>query len=144
MGDTCLKPRRGIVAIGAITIIVTFIIILSCIASIVIEYSRLSESIKASNEIVAMKESEKLAVIQVDENTIEVHNRGGNPTIIVGYFRVDPSGRNLSYFKFNNPQVIRPLESKRISLPHRVPIGWLVGIQTSVGNVFWEGQEVGG
>jgi hypothetical protein len=56
------KFRRGTIAVGAFAIIAIFLIAISCMTVLIMEYSRFSYSAKSANEVVAAKAKESLQV----------------------------------------------------------------------------------
>lgn len=131
------RVRRGLAAVAAFIMVAAFLISLACISAIVAEYSRLSETVKRTNEIVAMKESENIKIVRVGSDTIEAYNRGSTPVAIIGYFRVNPATREAQYVKLNPPVIVPAASSKQVSIAG-TSAGWRVSVITSNGNSFWE------
>jgi hypothetical protein len=136
------RVRRGLAAVAALVIVAVFLTSLACISAVVTEYSRLAESAKRANEMVAMKESEDIAVLRVGSDAIEVYNRGSMPAVITGYFKVNPAGQ-FQYVKIDQPVIVPAASSKQISIGG-TQAGWRVGVATSNGNSFWEEKQPSG
>jgi len=129
---------KATVAVGAIAIIVVFMIVLTCIGIVVMESNRYNTSVKYANEAVATKARESLAVVQVSNTLVNVTNEGSTPVVVIGFFRVNPADNNPNYVPLSNPVAVPLLSSSSITLPQATPENWKVGVVTSLGNVFWE------
>ena len=140
-----LRPSsRATVAVGAIAIIAIFMIVLTCMGIAIMESNRYSQSAKFANEAVASKALESLAVVQVSSAIVNVTNMGPAPAVVVGFYRVNPADNNPSYVPLSNPATVPLLSSVSITLPQTTPESWMVGVVTSLGNVFWEGEPIQG
>jgi len=132
------------VAVGAIAIIVVFMIVLTCIGVVIMESNRYSGNVKYTNDAVAAKARESLAVVQASSTLVNVTNEGSTPVVIIGFYRVNPADNNPNYVPLSNPVTVPLLSSAFITLPQATPENWKVGVVTSLGNVFWEEAPVQG
>ncbi|MEM1793089.1 MAG: DUF2341 domain-containing protein [Thermofilaceae archaeon] len=130
---------------GALIIIAVFVVSLVSLLAVFSEYNRFSQDVKRANEQVVIKETERLRVSQIDQNTIEIENQGSSPAVVTALFKVNPADKNPVYIKLPDPIIVPPLTIKQVSLAQPIPLDWQVGVQTSSGNLFWERQpEEGG
>jgi len=132
--------NRGTVAVGAIAIIAVFIITLTCIGIVILESNRYNQSAKIANEVTAVKVRERLIVVQVDNDHVSLINEGSSPVLIIGVYRVNPADRNPGYVPLSEPVAVPLLSTINVQLPEAAPEGWTIGVVTSLGNVFWEGE----
>jgi hypothetical protein len=132
------------VAVGAIAIIVVFMIVLTCMGVVIMESNRYSGNVKYANDAAAAKARESLAVVQASSTLVNVTNEGSTPVVVIGFYRVNPADNNPNYVPLSNPVTVPLLSSASITLPQATPENWKVGVVTSLGNVFWEEQPVQG
>ena len=144
-GRVNVKFKRGTVAVGALAIIAIFMIAVSCLTVIVMEYSRFAYSVKAANEAVVMKGEEELKVQALRSSgttDITVTNEGSTSSLVFGVYAVNPTDNNPTYYKLSQPTIIRILGDATFSIPHPISDNWRIGVLTSLGNVFWESQAI--
>jgi hypothetical protein len=133
------RGKRGTIALGAIALILIFMIIVSCVAVVVMEYGRFAYSAKASNETVAARAKESLNVqVSASNGTITVTNVGSTPSLVIGVYAVNPEDKNLRYYPLDTPVGVGTLGENTFPPPKPLPKDWRVGVLTSLGNVFWE------
>jgi len=142
MANKRLRQRTGTVAVGAIAIIVVFMIVLTCIGIVVMESNQYNTGVKYANEAVATKAKESLAVVQASSTLVNITNEGSTPVVIIGFYLVNPADNSTNYVPLSI--TVPLLSSLPIMLPQPIPENWSVGVVTSLGNVFWEETPVQG
>jgi len=135
-----LSLKRGTIAIGALTIVGIFMVALSSIVFVVMEYSRYAYAVKSANELVAMRVRENLKVKQISSTEITVTNDGSTSSLIIGIYIVN-GDKSLTYWKLDKPVTVKVLSEKTFPPPQSISEGLKVGVLTSLGNVFWEENE---
>jgi len=136
-----VRFKRGTVAIGALAIVAIFMIAISCITIIVMEYSRFAYSVKVANEAIVTKAKEKLRVQASSSSgatTITVTNIGSTSSLVIGVYAINPVANDHAYYKLSRPVNIAVLGEKTFTIPHTISNECQVGVLTSLGNVFWE------
>ncbi len=138
-----MRSKRGTAVPGAIAIILTSLMALSCMALLIVQFGQYSASVKRANVAAYERNKESLQAIigkvQGDNIVaINVTNLGSTTSLIVGWIKINPSGKPF-FMNLDPPVAIQPLQS--ISIPiDPVPRAWNVSIWTSYGNVFRAGR----
>ena len=138
-----LKPKRGTIAVGAIAIILMFIMAISSITVIVLEYNSYSRSVAQTTQTDAMKAKENLLIqtsTSTESTTVTATNDGSTPSMIVAVLTLNPSDNSISYYNLPQPITCTVLGEDTFSLNQPVQQSWQVGVLTSLGNVFWKTQ----
>ena len=139
-----LRLKRGTIAVGAITIILIFIIIISCIAAIVMEYSSYSNSVGVATETAGLKAKENLLVQASNSGastTVTVTNEGSTPSIIVAVLSANPSESSFQYYNLTQPITYTILGQGTFTINQQISQNSQIGVLTSLGNVFWQTQQ---
>ncbi len=138
-----LKLKRGTIAVGAIAIILMFLMAISCIAVIVLEYNSYSRSVAGTTQTDAMKAKENLS-IQASPSTettaLAATNEGSTPSIIVAVLAQNPSDNSITYYNLAQPITCTVLGEETFSINQQIQQDWQIGVLTSLGNVFWKTQ----
>lgn len=132
--------KRGTVVPGVLAMVLVFLIVLSGIAFLVMQFNQYSESARRANLTVSERNKELLRVaigkIQ-DSNIVAVNvtNMGSTASLIVGWVRVNQAGVP-EFRRLSSPTPVQPLGTASLSIDPTPP-SWKVGVWTSYGNVFW-------
>ena len=139
-----LKLKRGTIAVGAIAIILMFIMAISCIAIIVMEYNSYSRSVAGTTQTEAMKAKENLLIqasTSSESTTVTATNEGSTPSMIVAVLSLDPSDNSINYYNLAQPITCTVLGEGTFSVNQPIQPNWRIGVLTSLGNVFWKTQQ---
>lgn len=133
---------RGTVVPGALAIILIFLIALSSIAFLIVQFNQYSTSTKLANVVASERNKETLQVVigKVQGNKIvalNVTNAGPTASLIVGWVKVNPAG-DPTFVSLDSPVPVQAAEAASIPITP-VPSDWTVGVWTSYVNVFWAG-----
>jgi len=137
MGDERLSHKRGTVTVGAIAIVTIFMIVVSCIATVMNEYNRYVYAAKKTSEKILAKGRERLIIEQVSKNTVRIRNEGSTTSFIVGFF-ILREGEEPAYIKLKSPVVVKVLSTEDVLLPKNVTMDSNVAALTIYGNIFLE------
>jgi hypothetical protein len=138
-----LRLKRGTIAVGAIAIILMFIMAISCIAIIVMEYNSYSRSVAETTQTDAMKAKENLLIqasTSTESTTVTATNEGSTPSMIVAVLTLNPSDNSISYYSLPQPITCTVLGEDTFSINQLIQENFQVGVLTSLGNVFWKTQ----
>ncbi|MBO3809764.1 MAG: hypothetical protein FGF50_09265, partial [Candidatus Brockarchaeota archaeon] len=139
-----MRLKRGTALPGVLAIILVFLIALSWMAFLIIEFRGYFTSVKSANTAVSERNRESLLVTigRVQGNNIvalNVTNIGSTGSLVVGLVKVNPSDKNPTFIRLDQPVAVRPLMTVHLPI-NAVPSKWAVGVWTSYGNIFWAGE----
>jgi hypothetical protein len=141
---TKLKLKRGTIAIGAITIILMFMIIVSCIAAIVMEYSNYSNGVQVATITAGLKAKENLLVQASNSTgtiTVNVTNEGSTPSIVIALLTVSSTDSSIHYYNLTQPLTCTVLGQGTFTVTLQDQQTSHIGVLTSLGNIFWQIQQ---
>ena len=115
-----------------------FLITVTCLASIIVEYNRYAYAVKTASEKLLMRGKEKLIVEQISDKKIRIRNQVSTTSFIIGVFAVNPKDGNVKYVKLDVPAAVKILSTKEADLPKRIQKDWKISVLTVYGNIFWE------
>jgi len=122
-----------------------FIIAITCITTIIIEYSNYSRNISNIAQTEAQKAKEKLLIQTNYENqtiTINIKNEGSTPSTIVSILTLNPTTNTLTHYNLNQPLTCTILGETTIHLNQTIPQNHQIATLTSLGNTFWNHKHV--
>ena len=138
-----LELKRGTIAVVAIAIILMFIMAISCIAVIVMEYNSYSRSVADTTQTDAMKAKENLLIqasTSSESTIVTATNEGSTPSMIVAVLTQNPSDNSINYYNLAQPVTCTVLGEDTFSVNQLIQQNWEIGVLTSLGNVFWKTQ----
>jgi hypothetical protein len=141
-----LKLRRGTIAVGAIAIVLMFLIIISCIAAIVMEYSNYSKGVQVATLTAGQKAKENLLVQASDAAgsvTVTIINQGPTPTIVIALLTMSSTDNSIQYYNLPQPLTCTVLGQQTFTANPQDQQNSNIGVLTSLGNVFWQTQQAG-